>query len=136
MAAWKDTQPWERGAMGSLTAIPLLNISNVTDMNYMFGNTNLTTVPLLNTSNVIDMGYMFYRCSSLTAIPLFNTSKATNVKSMFEYCTRVESGALALYQQLSSQANPPSSHSKTFYSCGSYTASGTAELEQIPSDWK
>lgn len=45
-------------------------------------------------------------------------------------------GAATLYQQASSQANPPQSHDATFYKCGSDTVTGAAELAQIPSDWK
>jgi hypothetical protein len=54
---------------------------------------------------------------------------------MFYRCTKVESGALALYQQASAQAIVPS-HDRTFYQCGSNTVTGAAELAQIPSDWK
>jgi len=56
--------------------------------------------------------------------------------SMFKGCTGVESGALALYQQASSQDIPPTYHYQTFYNCGSNTTTGAAELAQIPSDWK
>jgi len=56
--------------------------------------------------------------------------------AMFVRCYAVESGALALYQQASTQTNPPSSHSNTFRDCGSNTTTGAAELAQIPSDWK
>jgi len=43
-----------------------------------------------------------------------------------------------LYQQVSTQANPPSksNHTRTFMKCGSDTQTGSAELAQIPSDWK
>jgi len=56
--------------------------------------------------------------------------------SMFYNCYKVESGALALYQQASTQATPPSSHSGTFSNCGRDTVTGAAELAQIPSNWK
>jgi len=55
---------------------------------------------------------------------------------MFYQCTNVQSGALALYQQASSQTTPPTSHNQTFYNCGSNTTTGSAELAQIPSGWK
>jgi hypothetical protein len=55
---------------------------------------------------------------------------------MFGECVNVQSGALALYQQASTQTNPPSNHGGTFYNCGSNTTTGAAELAQIPSDWK
>ena len=78
---------------------------------------------------------MFRNCHSLTAVPLFDTSKVTNMQSMFNECINVQSGALALYQQASTQANPPLLHNSTFYNCGSNTQSGAAELSQIPSSW-
>jgi surface protein len=113
------------------------NTSNITDASRMFsGCSNLTTVPLFDTSNVTNMFAMFSGCSNLTTVPLFDTSKATSMRNMFQNCTRVQSGALALYQQASSQANPPSNHSMTFYKCGSNTTTGAAELAQIPADWK
>jgi len=120
----------------SLVTVPLFNTSNVTNINYMFGNcTSLTTVPLFDTSNLKIMSYAFTGCSSLTTIPLFNTSKVTHTPEMFKDCVNVQSGALAFYQQLSSQANPPTSHGRTFQNCGSNTTTGAAELAQIPSDW-
>jgi hypothetical protein len=82
------------------------------------------------------MAGMCGRCYALTTVPLFNTSKVTNVDQMLWDCNNVESGALALYNQLSTQTTPPSNHSQTFYNCGSNTTTGAAELAQIPSDWK
>lgn len=144
-----------------ITSIPLFNTSNVTDMAFMFGHClALTTVPLFNTSNVTDMEAMFTSCESfitsplfdtskvtnmssmfngcnlIKSIPLFDTSKVTNMNYMFALCYKVESGALALYNQASSQATPPTNHKQTFYNCGRDTTTGAAELAQIPSDWK
>ena len=82
------------------------------------------------------MGGMFGGCTSLTSVPLYDTSSATNMTGMFDGCINVESGALALYQQASTQSTPPSSHIGTFKNTGSNTVSGAAELAQIPSDWK
>jgi len=144
----------------SLTSVPLFDTSSVTDMRDMFANCKLTTVPLFNTSNVTDMTGMFYdchlltivplfdtssvttmiemfvNCMSLTAVPLFDTSNVTNMDKMFMYCYAVETGALALYKQASTQTNPPTNHLSTFLSCGSNTQTGAAELAQIPRDWK
>ena len=121
----------------SLTTVPLFDTSNVTNMRYMFGGCSaLTTVPLFDTSNVTEMRGMFAACSSLTTVPLFNTSNVTNMESAFNNCRNVQSGALALYQQASTQTNPPTEHELTFYNCGSNTTTGAAELAQIPSDWK
>jgi surface protein len=98
--------------------------------------TSITGIPLFNTSNVTRMDSMFSVCTSLESIPLFDTSKVTNINEMFYNCYKVESGALALYQQASTQTNPPSNHSSTFRDCGKDTQTGAAELAQIPSDWK
>lgn len=118
-----------------LTTIPLLDTSKVTKAEYMFSESGITTVPLLNTSNVTNMNAMFFDCHSLTSVPLLNTSKVTNMNSTFSGCYNVESGALALYQQASSQANPPSAPNAAFYECGRDTVTGAAELAQIPSSW-
>lgn len=69
-------------------------------------------------------------------IPLFDTSSLVNVNSMFYECTNVEGGILDLYNQMSTQTNPPIYHVGTFYECGVNTQTGTAELAQVPSDWK
>ena len=119
-----------------ITSIPLFDTSSATDMSHMFQACNLlTSVPLFNTSNVTTTGAMFSNCSSLTSVPLFNTSNVTDVSNMFKNCTAVESGALALYQQMANQATPPSSHQGCFANCGSNTTTGAAELAQIPTSW-
>lgn len=120
-----------------LETVPLFDTSKVTTMKGMFQQcANFKTAPLFNTSNVTDMSEMFYYCKKLTNVPLYNTSKVTNVNSMFNTCWLVESGALALYQQMASQTTPPASHTATFLECGKNTQTGAAELAQIPSDWK
>lgn len=57
------------------------------------------------------------------------------MQDTFYNCINVESGILALYQQVSTQSNIPY-HSEAFYNCGSNTETGRAELAQLPSDWK
>lgn len=121
----------------ALTSVPLFDTSSVTSMSKMFFYCNsLTSIPLFNTSNVTSMYTMFFYCNSLTAIPLFNTFKVTNMTDMFAHCFKVQTGALALYQQASTQAIPPSEHTHTFRNCGRDTVTGAAELAQIPADWK
>ena len=120
----------------SLTTVPLFDTSSATSMREMFHIcTSLTTVPLFDTSSVTSMMEMFHGCDSLTTVPLFDTSSATTMSSMFFGCVNVQSGALALYQQASTQANPPSQHSGCFLNCGSQTVTGAQELAQIPSSW-
>ena len=70
-----------------LEEIPLIDTSNVTNMNTMFANCKMTTLNLsnFNTSNVTDMGYMF-SSSQATTLDLshFDTSNVTNMVSMFQ----------------------------------------------------
>ena len=121
----------------SLSSISLFDTSNITTMASMFGECSaLTTVPLFDTSNVTNMSEMFYDCRSLSSIPLFDTSKVRYMQGMFYYCRNVQYGALALYNQASTQVNPPMYHSKTFYNCGINRQTGSGELAQIPSNWK
>lgn len=120
----------------SLQTIPLFNTSNVETLRYMFYDcTSLISIPLIDTSNVKSISYMFYGCDSLATVTLFDTSNVIYVGHAFFNCKNVESGALALYQQLSSQANVPE-HNHCFMDCGKDTQTGAAELAQIPSDWK
>ena len=103
---------------------------------YLFeNNTNLLEVLSANMSTVTSMDSTFNGCSSLTRVPLFDTSSMTDVRWMFGDCVNVESGALALYQRMIAQTNPPSDHERTFYHCGSNTVTGAAELAQIPTSW-
>lgn len=144
-----------------ITTIPLFDTSSVTNMMNMFINaTSLVTIPLIDCSSVRNVQNMFSGCSALTElplldfssvtyaygmcnncralrhIPLFNTATWVNVQYAFHQCYNVESGALALYNRMSSQAVPPTNHIATFYMTGIDTDTGRAELEQIPSDWK
>ena len=113
------------------------NTTGITNMNDMFFQCpSLTSVPLFDTSSVTSMQEMFTFCSSLTNIPLFNTANVNSMFGTFYDCRNVQSGALALYQQASSQTNPPRNHEATFYNCGRNTTTGAAELALIPEDWK
>ena len=118
-----------------LITVPLFDTSSVTSMGYMFNwCTSLTSVPLVDTSSVESMNNMFYLCSSLTSVPRFDISSVTSMNSMLYKCNVVEGGALALYQQASAK-NPQPDHCKTFTDCGKDTATGAAELAQIPTGW-
>ena len=119
-----------------LTAVPLFDTRNVTDTSFMFLECNsLVSAPLFNTSNVTYIHYMFNNCTSLTSVPLFDTSKVSHMNYMLAGCTNVQSGALALYQQASSQTTPPWLHTAAFSNCGVNTETGSAELAQIPTSW-
>lgn len=127
------------GLLSSVNVVEVLgaNSTGITAMDNMLSYcTYLTTVQLFDTSSVTNMSSMFNYCTALTAIPLFDTSSVTNMNDTFNNCTNVESGALAIYNQASTQTTPPSNHQRTFYSCGTNTTTGTAEYNQIPSGWK
>jgi surface protein len=120
----------------SLTSVPLFDTSSCTNMSYMFYQCSiLTSVPLFDTSSCTNMTGMVGSCKSLTSVPLFDTSSCTKMDNMFKSCYNVQSGALALYQQASTQATPPYNHSGCFADCGRDTVTGAAELAQIPQDW-
>lgn len=136
---YKEDNNWRSLFNGNNYLLEVIgaNTTNVTAMNIMFQYCHgLTTVSLFDTSNVTNMGGMFQGCDYLTIIPLFNTSNVVTMQNTFYNCYRVQSGALALYQQASTQTTPPTYHSQTFYNCGSGTQTGQAELAQIPSSWK
>ena len=100
------------------------------------GCSNLVSVSLPCTDHVTRMDSMFKGCTSLTSIPAtLDTAACTNMSNMFNGCVNVQSGALALYQQASTQTTPPSRHTKVFTNCGSNTVTGAAELAQIPTSW-
>ena len=74
----------------SLTTIPSIDTSKVTDMGSMFyGCKSLTSIPLLDTSNVTRMSSMFEYCSSLTTIPQLDTSKVGEVSYMLAGCRKL-----------------------------------------------
>ena len=135
---YKQSNVWSSLAMFNNDLLEVLgaNTSNVTNMSSMFLYCNkLTTVSLFDTSNVTNMSNMFAGCEYLTSIPLFNTSKATNMDGTFQGCSHVNSGALALYNQASSQTTPPTNHNNTFQNCGINSNTGRVELAQIPYSW-
>jgi len=127
---------WMFNGCSSLSEVPHYDTSSAKYMYDMFQNCSaITTIPLFDTHNAVDLRYMFYGCSSLTEVPLIDTSSVTQMEYAFENCYNVETGALALYLQASSQTNPPSSHTETFTNCGRDTTTGLADLEEIPEDW-
>lgn len=115
---------------------PITTSSALQNVEQLFyGWIYLTEAPYFQTAGVVNMASMFYNCQSLTSIPLYDTTSAQDVRAMLYDCRDVESGALALYQQMSTQATPPSQHTNCFANCGSDTVTGAAELAQIPASW-
>lgn len=121
----------------SLVKVLGANTEGVTSVYMLFSNcSNLTETALFDTSSVTDFKAMFNNCSSLTSIPNFPTDSATQCNAAFNATVNVESGALNMYQKLSSRISDVSKYAGCFYNCGSNTTTGAAELAQIPSDWK
>lgn len=121
--------------VNKIRTIPNFNLSSATDISYLACRTLIESFPMFNTSNISGFDSLCRDCLNLKAVPLLNTSSANNVTQMFYNCPNVESGALALYQQMSTQTTPPGTHTNTFTDCGSNTVTGAAELAQIPSSW-
>lgn len=141
-----ENKDWERLLYNQSNLIEVIGANSlyVKNMKSLFNMCrSLTSVSLFDTQTVTSMEDMFV-CSNefyedgcpITSIPLFKTDSLVNVSNAFKDCWNVESGALALYQQMSTQANPPTSHRNAFSNCGRDTQTGSAELALIPSDWK
>ena len=111
----------------------------ITDSIGFWGKKQIHKLLGLNSTGVTNME-RFEDCAHnylIGTIPLFDTTALTDVTNAFYEAYYVEGGQLALYQQMSSQANPPTSHSGCFNSCGrSSTAESKAETSQIDSGWK
>jgi hypothetical protein len=122
----------------NLAEVALFDTSTVTTFSSTFRQTeSLRTLPLFDTSNATSIARIC-ESSGIRHIPLLDTSKATNVRYAFNYCITVESGALALYNQMSTQSVPPTTYEGCFEDCGEYTPPGTpihAERAQIPESW-
>jgi hypothetical protein len=123
----------------SLVSVPaFVTTSSITFKEAFRDCTSLVSVPTLDTGLATDLSGMFTGCRSLEHVNLFNTASATNMNSMFNGCRNVQSGALALYQQASGQATPPSSYSNCFTNCGSRAPADApihTEMQQIPASW-
>ena len=119
----------------NLNEVNIFDTSSVTSMCEMFaGCEYITTLPQFDTSKVTNFKSAFASCTRLTPLPLIDTSSATDVESMFAL-NRWSTGMLALYTQMSTQANPPSNHGYCFSKCGDFIEEGQAELAQIPASW-
>lgn len=143
----------------SLVSVPNLDASAAYDMYDMFKNcTSLVTSPNMVTTVCTNFGDMFEGCTALTTVGSFNTDSVEDITCMFEGCTaltslpnvewpsvkqagsafsgcvNVESNILSTYTKLA--ANNPTAYRECFKDCGSSTVAGSAELAQIPAEWK
>lgn len=99
--------------------------------------TILEEIIALNAGDVTNLTSMFGGITSLKVIHADNfvCDSVTTVNYTFSGATNVETGALDMYNYLSSLPGI-TEHGSTFGNCGSNTTSGRAELAQIPSSWK
>lgn len=121
----------------ALTSVNLFDTINAKDSSDMFGEcSSLYSLPDFDLSNTENMRNFCNKCTNLRTIPNLKTEKVDNVSNAFSECSNVSAGILNFYNNLTAQTNPPSSHDLTFYYCGTNSKTGSAELAQIPDDWK
>lgn len=101
--------------------------------------TTLTTLNALDLHSATNIRYLLSGATSLvSALDITLSSNVADCLGAFQQCTKVPSGALALYNSLSSQATPPSSYSNCFTNCGKSAAQDApihTEMAQIPTTW-
>lgn len=120
----------------NLTTIPAFDFNNTTGLYQMFVNcTRLSSLPPLSCRNGYECKLAFYNCTSLTTMPTLYLPKIKHSDNMFNGCINIASGITEMYNYLSARTTL-TSHPQTFRNCGSNTQTGSAELAQIPSDWK
>lgn len=121
----------------------LKNTGDIVDASYMLSGLNrpttLTTLNALDLHSATSITYLLYGATSLvSALDIRLSGIVTDCSRAFYNCTKVPSGALALYNSLSSQATPPSSYSNCFTNCGNSAAQDApihTEMAQIPTTW-
>ena len=125
-----------RNCTSLISAPSLTNTENTIDVRAMFeGCTALQTLANYNFSSVTRMDQYCNGCINLTSIPTMSLPAVTNMAQTFYKCYKVASGALTLYQQLSTKSTAVISYIDCFKYCGRDTTTGAAELAQIPSSW-
>lgn len=128
----------------SLVTAPVIHTDSVTTMRQMFRDcTSLTTVPDYATENVRLFGAetgttttsgMFYGCTSLEDLPEFDYSSAVSVLGMFRGCTNAKTGLTREYNKMAVAAGI-TNYYQAFTQCGTNTAEGLAQRQDIPESW-
>lgn len=114
-----------------LTQIPNFDFSSVSSKGFDY------LVRPTDKSTFGGLANFAYQMDKLQTVPDITPPKDVGIyiNNAFSGCTKVESGALSLYNKFSS-AGWTTNYSRCFYNCGSGTETGSAELAQIPSRWK
>ena len=90
---------------------------------------------VLNSNPEFNSIHLFENCYNLKDLNNIKfTGEPFGAETMFQGCVNVESGILDLYNRLVALGKGP--YGAMFRDCGINTETGSAELEQIPSDWK
>ena len=66
-----------------------LDISQITDMSFMFDGSTFSNFPVLDTSHITDMRYTWQHCYYLTEISLLDLSSCVYFSFAFEYCNHL-----------------------------------------------
>ena len=120
----------------SLSIVGTIDTTSATNVNDMFFTcSNLTKIPDITGNNVTSIHNFCSYCNKITRLPTISSTIITDCEAAFRACPKVETGALDMYNQLSSQSTPPTVVSNCFKDCGISTTSGVAELAQIPASW-
>jgi hypothetical protein len=134
---------------GSSTVYPMtqhkfdiidMNLDGVTDVSQLISSAwrVMNIFSIRNSGSVTNFSRFLAHASrqvQYTSIPLFDTSSAVDVSNMCRDARYVTTGALALYNQMSTQAIPPSNYNNCFTNCGINSTTGAEELAQIPTSW-
>lgn len=126
-----------------LKNVPSYNFSSARNIGSLFKDcVVLQSVPAFNFSSAYYMLSTFSGCEKLTEIPNFTMptvstypSTGFNVNNMFKNCYLVSTGITRIYNKMAAWTDTVT-HSGTFTNCGRDSVSGSAELANIPSDWK
>ena len=118
-----------------LNPIPAFDLSEVYYCGHMFkGNQSATSIPDFDLSNSSEIMYMFAGCNRVTELPNITYSSYLNCEATYAQMWLVETGITREYQKLAD--GRADGYLGCFFQCGMMTDTGSAELAQIPNDWK
>lgn len=115
-----------------------VDFGNITDIHALFsGNTHILHIDSFNIPSVTNMSELCNGCYRIDCVPEFFgiNGQVVNCQAAFYDCHSAEYGITQLYEQLTA-VQEPSEHLYCFRNCGVNSPTGSAELAQIPSDWK
>ena len=98
---------------------PLVDTSNVTNMNSAFNSSSIMSCPNLDTKNVLNFQDCFRSCTNLITAPLFDFSNSNNFSTMFANCTNLRNVPVFDYKKESLGYRP--SVENMFGSCPNLT---------------